>query len=138
MKNQTHKLLSRRAFAHRAALLSASAGLASTARILRSDSGVVEPAQAPDSSPKLSVEGQAEAEARYQLALGRYGSRLNEGQKKTVKQMCYMAQPSLEKLRSYSLKNGDVPALFLRPLVEREKPTSLKTTSVPAGGVQKS
>lgn len=138
MKNQSDKLLSRRAFAHRAALLSASARLASAALILPSDAGAAEPAQAPDSSLKLSAEGQAEAEARYQLALGRYGSRLNEEQKKTVKQMCYMAQPSLEKLRSFPLKNADVPALFLRPLIEREKPTSLKTPSAPAGGVQKS
>jgi hypothetical protein len=138
MKNQSDKLLSRRTFAHRAALLSASVGLASTALILPSDAGPAEPAQAPNSSPKLSTEGEAEAEARYQLVLGRYGSGLNEEQKKTVKQICYMAQPSLEKLRSFSLKNGDVPALFFRPLVQPEKPTSLKTPSAPAGGAHKS
>jgi hypothetical protein len=131
MKNRNDKLLSRRAFAHRAALLSVNAGLASTARLLPAAATDIELTQTPDNSPKLSAEGQAEAEARYQLALSRSGSRLNDEQKKTIKQMSYMAQPNLEKLRAFPLKNGDVPALFLRPLVEREKQVSPKSSGEP-------
>jgi hypothetical protein len=138
MKNRTNKLFTRRAFAHHAALLSASAGLASTALIPPAEATDTEPAQTPDNSPKLSAGGQAEAEARYQLALSRSGSRLNDEQKKTVKQMCYIAQPGLEKLRAFPLKNSDVPALFLRPLVEREKPASPKSPSESAGAARKS
>ncbi len=121
MKKQNKKLLSRRAFAQRAALLSAGAGLAPASRILPTIASAEGSVQSPATLPKLTAEGQSEAEARYQLALSRYGSRLNEEQKKTVKLMCCMAQPGLERLRSFSLKNGDVPDLFLKPLVEREK-----------------
>ena len=121
MKTQNEKLLSRRAFAQRAALLSASAGLAPASRILPTIANTEGSVQSPANLPVLSAEGQSEAEARYQLALSRYGSRLNEEQKNTVKLMCYRTQPGLERLRSFPLKNGDVPDLFLKPLVEREK-----------------
>jgi hypothetical protein len=71
--------------------------------------------------PKLSAEGQAEAEARVQTILSRYGSRFSEAQKADIRRLCILAQPPLERLRAYALKNGDGPALYLKPLVEREK-----------------
>jgi hypothetical protein len=140
MENQGNKLLSRRAFAKRAALISASAGIASTPVIFPPSNSAAEPesVQAPDNLPKLSAEGQSEAEARYQLAISRYGSRLNEEQKKSAKFMCYMVQPGLERLRSFALQNGDVPALFLKPLVEREKQPGIKASSEPTGAAKKS
>jgi hypothetical protein len=138
MKNQNDKLFSRRAFAQRAALLSASAGIAPASLILPTDTSAKESIQAPDNLPKLSVEGQSEAEARYQLALSRYGSRLDEEQKKTVKLMCYMAQPGLERMRSFQLKNGDVPDLFLKPLVEREKQSPGRPTATSSSAPNKS
>ncbi len=124
MSKPNDKVFSRRAFAQRAALLSATAGIAPPGLLLQTDSSAQESIQLPDNFPKLSAEGQAEAEARYQLVQSRYGSRLNEEQTKLIKLMCYMAQPGLERLRSFQLKNGDVPDLFLRPLVEREKQLS--------------
>ncbi|HEY2120443.1 MAG TPA: twin-arginine translocation signal domain-containing protein [Candidatus Acidoferrum sp.] len=140
MNNQSNRLLSRRAFAKHAALISASAGIASNPLIFPSNSSAAEPEsiQAPDNLPKLSAEGQSEAEARYQLALSRYGSRLNEEQKKSAKFMCYTVQPGLERLRSFALQNGDVPALFLRPLVEREKQPGIKASSGLTGAAKKS
>jgi hypothetical protein len=138
MKKQRNNLLSRRAFARRAALLSAGAGLASNVLILPADASGISPAQAPENLPKLSAEGQSEAEARYQLALSRSGSRLNAEQKKTIKTMCYTIQSGLDRLRAFPLRNGDVPALFLKPLVEREKLSPTKSSSGPTGAAQKS
>jgi len=71
--------------------------------------------------PKLSAEGQAEAEARLQAILSRYGSRFSDAQKADLRRLCFLAQPPLDHLRAYALKNWDGPALYLKPLVEREK-----------------
>jgi hypothetical protein len=71
--------------------------------------------------PKLSPEGQAEAHARYQLVLGLYGDRLSDEQKASVKKMCADVQPALDRIRSYKLENGNAPALYLKPLFERDK-----------------
>jgi len=38
--------------------------------------------------------------------------------------MSLEAQPALDRIRSYHLENGDSPALYLKPLVEREKKPS--------------
>jgi hypothetical protein len=77
--------------------------------------------QQPASIPKLSAEGQAEAEARVQAIFGQYGSRFSEAQKADIRRLCFLAQTPLDRLRAYSLTNGDGPALYLKPLVEREK-----------------
>ena len=90
-----------------------------------------------DNYPKLSPAGQAEAEARFQLVLSRHGSRLNDEDKHNIRTLCYFAQPGLERLRSFSLKNGDVPALFLKPLVERGKTPPLKRPITPAAATPK-
>jgi hypothetical protein len=71
--------------------------------------------------PKLSPEGQTEAEARLQSILAQYGTRFSEDQKADLKRLCLLAQPPLDRLRAYALENGDAPALYLKPLVEREK-----------------
>lgn len=121
MRNQQDNTLSRRQFAQRAALVSAGAGIVPAQLILPRDFSLQTSLELPANFPHLSAEGQAEAEARYQLALSRYGSRLDLEQKNNVKLLCYMAQPGLERVRSFQLKNGDVPDLFLKPIVEREK-----------------
>ncbi|HXT75465.1 MAG TPA: hypothetical protein VN780_04190 [Candidatus Eisenbacteria bacterium] len=73
------------------------------------------------SLPKLSAEGQAEVDARIQSILGQYGSRLSEEQKTDIRRLCTVAQPPLDRLRAYHLENADGSALYLKPLVEREK-----------------
>ena len=125
-------LLSRRAFTRRAVLLSASAALIPQDSLLSSEARAGDPAQIPDNTPKLSLQGQAEAEARFQLALSKYGSRLNDQEKRDMRTLIYFSQPGLERVRSFSLKNGDVPALFLKPIVEREKaPPATRPSSPP-------
>jgi len=111
---------SRREFAQRAAIFSAAAPLAGT-RILPEGSLPQAPSQQPDNLPKLSPEGQAEADARYQQILGQYGPRFNDNDKNTVRTLCIFLQPALEHVRAYPLVNADPPALYLKPLFEREK-----------------
>lgn len=77
--------------------------------------------QLPDNPPQLTAQGASEAEARYNLILSRHGSQLNDEQKKWIRTLSTYAQPSLDRVRAFTLRNGDVPALFLKPIVEREK-----------------
>jgi len=139
MTDNQRGLLSRRAFARHAAMLSATASLAPAGLILPSSIQATAAPQLPDNFPKLSPEGQAEAEARYQLVLSRHGVRLNEEEKRNVRMMCFFVQPSLDRLRAFSLSNADVPALFLKPIVERDKsPESKRNTAPPLATPNKS
>jgi hypothetical protein len=135
MNKKTGQLLSRREFAQRAAVLSATASLVSPEMILPAPP----PADAAQTQagPKLTVEGQAEADSRYQQILTLYGARLDEEQKTNIKRMCAELQPVLERVRSYKLENGDAPALYLKPLVEREKKPQAPAKSQPASSSKK-
>jgi hypothetical protein len=133
--------ISRREFARRAALSSAIAAVAPAViatsatpsnvhanvaaahppeHLSDPSSAPVAPQQPPD-LPKLSPESHAEAEARIQTILTQYGGRFNDAQKSDLRRLCFLAQPPLDRLRAYTLENGDAPALYLKPLVEREK-----------------
>ena len=95
-----------------------------------------QPAQQPANSSKLSPEGQAEVDSRIQSIFAQYGSRLSEAQKADIRRLATEAQPSLERLRAFATENGDGPALYLKPLMEREKkpspmPATPKPTSAP-------
>ena len=120
MKKRIGAILSRREFAQRAALLSATS-VVSPAAMLDLPSDVGSDYQVDAGGPKLSPEGQAEASARYQQVLSLYGDRLNDEQKTRVKKMCAELQQALDHIRSYELENGNAPALYLKPLYEREK-----------------
>jgi hypothetical protein len=135
---QVGKDISRREFARRAALASAVASLAPAQAVAGVASAQAanptasappqttvptqpsQPVQAPN-LPKLSGESQAEADARLQAILARYGGRFSDDQKAELHRLCVMAQPQLDRLRAYNLENGVSPALYLKPLVEREK-----------------
>jgi hypothetical protein len=130
MNGTKNRAISRREFARHAVLASAAASLAATAvmpadaRELLAQSTTAPPAgQAQDAAklPKLSAEGQVEAESRAQTILNRHGSRFSEAQKTDIRRLCILAQPPLDRLRAYALANSDGPALYLKPLVEREK-----------------
>jgi hypothetical protein len=113
--------ISRRQFARRAALLSASASIVPAASVF-ANSSIATPAQQPaDSHPNLPPESQAEAEARYQQILSQYGSRFSAEEKTSLREMNLVTQTSLDKVRAFPLDNRDGPALYLKPLVEREK-----------------
>jgi hypothetical protein len=129
MKNKSESLLSRREFARRAAVLSATVPCAYAAAIVpKASSTAAESEQ--QASPTLSVGGQTEVDARYQQILSLYGSRLDEEQKTRIKRLCTELQPVLERVRNFKLQNGDAPALYLKPLVEREK--KLQPTAKPS------
>src|ERR1700730_14161780 len=135
--------LSRREFARRAALASALATVAPAAALttttspqpnepapvaaadrrgrLSEPSSKVAPEQQPADTAKLSPESRAEVEARIQTILGQYGTRFSDAQKSDLRRLCALAQPPPDRLRAYALDNGDAPALYLKPLVEREK-----------------
>jgi hypothetical protein len=120
MKNKMERTLSRREFAQRAALLSATASFAPS-EVLRPVAASLPAPQSPQGTPKLSDAAQAEADARYQQILSLYSDRLDDAQKANIKRMCAELQPSLERIRGYKFDNGNAPALYLKPLVERQK-----------------
>jgi len=113
--------ISRRQFARRAALLSASASIVPAASVFANSSVATSAQQPAETHPNLPAESQAEAEARYQQILSQYGSRFSAEEKTSLREMNLVTQTSLDKVRAYSLENGDGPALYLKPLVEREK-----------------
>ena len=117
--------IDRREFARKAALLSAAmvpAGIAFEKPAAAADE------QLPEGAEKLSPEGRVEAEARFQQLMSQYGSRFDSEEQKRLRDGCYSLQGSLERLRAFHLENGDAPALYLKPLLEREK----KPQSAPA------
>lgn len=118
MKNKNERTFSRREFAQQAAMLSATASLV-PAQVILAPPQSVSP-QASEGTPKLSEAAQAEVDGRYQQILSLYSERLDEAQKANIKKMCAELQPSLERIRNFKLDNGDAPALYLKPLVERE------------------
>jgi len=136
MNKKNGRLLSRRQFAQRAAMLSATASFV-PAEVILPGASAASPAQDTQNSPKLSPEGQLEAESRYQQILSLYGSRFDDEQKTNLKRMCAELQPSLENIRNFKLENGDAPALYLKPLVEREKKPQPSAKSQPAPGSKK-
>jgi hypothetical protein len=128
MKNKKELLLSRREFAQRAALFSVS--LVPTSLVLKGGAPAGEAPQQQENLPKLSPESQVEADARLQQILSQYGSRFDAEEKTLLQTLCVFAQPSLDRIRAFHLENGDAPALYLKPLVEREK----KPQASPAAG----
>jgi hypothetical protein len=137
MAEQNGKAMSRREFARRAAIASAASFV--PANVLTSDASQsptpppASVAQQPANLPKLSAESQVEADARYQTILSQFGSRFSEEQKTDLRRLCVVAQRPLDRLRAYPVENGDGVALYLKPLVEREK----KAVAAPAGGAGK-
>lgn len=134
--------ISRREFARRAAVASAlvsmapvQLGAAGNSETLNEKSAATERSRAAGASaaeqeanaPKLSPEGKTEAEARYQTIMNQYGRRFSEEQKADIHRLCLLAQPPIDRLRAYAVENGDAPALYLKPLMEREK----KAVAVP-------
>jgi hypothetical protein len=118
MNKNDASLLSRRQFARRAAVLSASAAIVPGEALLPDS---LTGSQDAANTAQLSPEGRLEADSRYRQILGLYGDRLDDAQKAHIKKMCEDLQPTLEKIRKYKLENGNEPALYLKPLVEREK-----------------
>ena len=136
MRAKNGSAISRREFARRTAFLSAAASL-SPGDLLARESAAAAAArslQTPaPSGPKLSPESQAEMEARLQAVFSKYGSRLNDAQKADLGRLAAEGQAALDRLRAFPTDNGDGPALYLKPLIEREKkPLPVPTAAMPA------
>jgi hypothetical protein len=128
MDDKMRSAISRREFARRAAMVSAAASLA-PANLLNAEPLASPPqAQQPPNVPKLLPQSQAEVDSRIQTILAQYGSRLSDAQKADIRRLATEAQPPLDRLRAYPTENVDGPALYLKPLMEREK----KPAPVPA------
>ena len=133
--NKERSAISRREFARRAAL--ASASLVSPTVLPLPTAAGAPPSLPAQSHPQLSAASQAEAEARFQAIVAAYPDRFSEDQKKELRRLSLAAQPSLDRLRAHALENGDAPALYLKPLVEREKKPEPKPTSTAANPTAK-
>jgi hypothetical protein len=133
------KKYTRRDFARKAALFSAAAPLAAVPIATFNEpsyqSDDQQPKLPPD-FPKLSDRSRAEVEERYKAILAQYSGRLSEAQKADLRRLCYVAQPPLDRLRTYTIQNGDSPALYLKPTVDRDK-KSTKPSPVAAAPATK-
>jgi hypothetical protein len=77
-------------------------------------------------------------ESRVQAVLTQYGSQLSDAQKTDLRRLAAEGQAALDRLRAYPTDNGDGPALYLKPLVEREKKTTMPAPAKPANTPKKS
>ena len=128
---------SRREFARRVAITSA-ATLVPASAFTSPPSPAPALSQQPPNLPKLPPESQAEADARVQSALAQYGGRLSDQQKSEIARLSAGQQRQLDRLRAFKVENADDPALYLKPLMEREKkpastnPAATRPTAKPS------
>ena len=128
MGSKNGRVISRREFARRAAFVSAAASLSPADLLTEKSPDTAKPLSQAPSGPKLSAESQTEMESRLQAVFAQYGSRLNDAQKADLHRLAVEGQAALDRLRAYPTDNNDGPALYLKPLIEREK----KASRVPA------
>lgn len=132
MNGKSRTSISRREFARRAAIVSAVSMVPAGALPAETSGLETRETQVPG-TPALSPESQAEAQARYQAILAVYGSRFSDAQKTDLRRLCFSAQEPLDHLRAYKIENGDGPALYFKPLMEREKKPEAAATPRAAG-----
>jgi hypothetical protein len=140
MSAKNGSVISRREFARRTAFASAAASL-SPAELLKRESttAIASPLQTPaPSGPRLSPESQAEMESRLQTVFALYGSWLSDTQKSDLRRIAAEGQAALDRLRAYPTGNGDGAALYLKPLMEREKKPAMPVTAKAASAPRKS
>jgi hypothetical protein len=121
MQKHPNSAITRREFALRAAFASAAVSIAPVDALTTTAAIPSSPVHQTSAAPDLPTASQAEADARLQSILGQFGSRFSDEQKTELKHLCSSTQHRLDHLRTYSLENGEGPALYLKPLVEREK-----------------
>ena len=137
MGSKKRSLISRREFARRAAFVSAAASLSPGDLLTSKYSVTAKPPVETPPGPKLSPESQTEMESRLQAVFAQYGSRLNDAQKSDLQRLAVEGQAALDRLRAYPTDNSDGPALYLKPLIEREKKAAPPASRKPAGAPQK-
>ena len=130
--------ISRREFARRAAFVSAAASFSPTDLLARDPAVSAAPPLQTPGGPKLSPESQTEMESRLQTVFALYGSWLSDAQKSDLRRIAADGQAALDRLRAFPTDNGDGPALYLKPLMEREKKPVAIPTAKAAGAPKKS
>ena len=120
------KPVTRREFARRAALGAASATFLPFGEIAATEPQPARTAdpteiQAPADAPKLSAQSQTDAESRWKSIIDQYSDRFTDAQKTDLKRLCIFIQPSLDRIRAYTIPNSGLPGLYLKPLVDRDK-----------------
>jgi hypothetical protein len=122
--------ISRREFARRAAIASAATLVPATAFSTTPAPSL--PPQQPSNLPKLSPESQTGADSRTQAVLAQYGSRLSDDQRTEISRLAAVSQRQLDHIRAFPTENGDDSALYLKPLMEREKKPTPAANAKPA------
>jgi hypothetical protein len=110
METRAETDLDRREFARRLAsgiVLVAATMTAGTADTAPTSTVVQQP-------PAETTPVPAEVEARWRAIQARYGSRLDEAQKKLIRELLVQQHRALTELRSFPLDNADEPALPFR------------------------
>ena len=77
--------------------------------------------QADAAMSKLSPGAQAEVEMKVNSIFRKFGNRLNDEQKADIRKVMAETQSGLEKMRTFSLENGDLPATIFRAGQSSEK-----------------
>jgi len=77
-------------------------------------------------------------ESRLQAVFAQHGSHLNDAQKSDLRRIAAEGQAALDRLRAFPTDNSDGPALYLKPLMEREKKPSAPASAKAAGTPKKS
>jgi hypothetical protein len=103
-------MISRRDFARTAGAI---AGAALLPRA-RADEKPKTPGAPPPKPSKLLPAAQAEADARVQMIVARYGARLSPAERADLVRLSNDVQPMLDKLRAFPLDYGDEPAHIFR------------------------
>ncbi len=114
--------LTRRQFATTALLTATAATLGAATSANAANS-----ADAQSPAPPLPEASHSESAQRLQTILTLYGSRFSDDQKADLKKICNNTQTSLDRLRAFPTDNADDPALYLKPLWEREKKAAIPT-----------
>ncbi len=103
--------ISRRDFARTVGVVAGAALLPAA----RADEKPKLPERAPTPAPtKLSAASQAEADARVQMIVARYGSRLSAAERAELARLSTDAQQQLDKLRAFAVDVTDEPAHVFR------------------------
>lgn len=126
MGKPTNAAMTRREFAKRAAFAGAAATFVPTEVLPQAPA----PAPPPSSPPELTPASKSEADSRVQTILALYANRFSESQVADLRKISASTQSSLDRLRAYKIENSNEPALYLKPLVEREKKPATTTPVV--------
>jgi hypothetical protein len=111
-KKAKNSVISRRDFARQAALAAATAACLPGELLARPHGTLSPPLQETEKKP--SPETAAEADAKMEALLRKYGARFSEAQKKDLRRLVIEGQKPLEAMRAFSLDNSDQPGNVLK------------------------